>query len=229
MHLSEVQMTHQSKAPSVDGFTKLSFWREESVGVMAILSPGHIDNVLLDELIRVLSIAAVDDNVSSLIVTGSNYIFSRGIAVPQNKTYPELRDYYKRIQTLVLFMAALEKPIFSAINGTATDNGLSLALLGDEVFVSENSKIILDKEEPMLFMGSLTIPQRIEVIEGTIRVKGINVEKENMMLEVFQKSKTLSTVNYHRLRKQRLQNLEETLLKEEIDFLDFYLWCEGCK
>jgi hypothetical protein len=222
-------MTHQSKAPSVEGFKKLSFWREESVGIVTFLSPGWIDSGLLEELIQVFSIAAVDDKVSSLILTGSNFIFSRGIVIPENRTYPDLRDYYKRVQSLVLFWISLEKPIFSAINGTATNNGVSIALLADEVFHSENSKIMIDEVEPTMFLGNLTIPQKVILEDNSLRVKGIEVGKENMMEDVFEKSKLLQRLGYHRFRRQRFPDLEQMLLREEIDFLDFYLWCEGCK
>jgi enoyl-CoA hydratase/carnithine racemase len=221
-------MTHKPSAPNVEGFSKISFWREESVGVITLLAPGHIDSVMLDEMIRVLSIAAIDDKVSSVFVTGSNYIFSRGLKVPDNKMYADFRDYYKRIQSFVLFYMALEKPIFSAINGTATNNGLSLALLGDEVFYSDNSKFIIDKEEPTLLLGTTSIPERVTVRNGTLKIKGVETGKESMMEEAFAWTKQLQNISYHRARKKKFPDLERVLLQEEIDFLDFYLWCEGC-
>ena len=222
-------MTHKSSAPSVEGFSKISFWREDTVGVVSLLSPGHINNALLDELIRVFSIAALDDKVSSILITGSNYVFSRGLDVPENRAYADMRDYYNRIQSLALFWVSLEKPIFSAINGIATNNGLSLALLADEVFYSSNSKFVLDKEEPTILLGSTTIPDKILLPSGDLKIRGIEVKKEEMMEEVFEKTKQLQNILYHRVRRKRFQNIDQILLQEEIDFLDFYLWCEGCK
>ena len=222
-------MAQTSSAPTVEGFHKISFWREESVGVVTILSPGYIENALLEEMIRVFSIAAMDDKVSSILITGSNYIFSRGIKIPESRTYADLRDYYNRVKSFVLFWIALEKPIFTAINGTATNNGLSLALLGDEVFHSENSKIVLDKEEPVMLMGSSTIPERVALQGDSLKVKGIEAGKDAMMQEVFEKVKGLQKITYYRARKNRFPDFEKILLQEQIDFLDFYLWCEGCK
>ncbi|MGC8562121.1 MAG: enoyl-CoA hydratase/isomerase family protein [Thermoplasmata archaeon] len=222
-------MTHRPSAPTVEGFHKISFWREESVGVVTLLSPCYIENTMLEEMIRVFSIAAVDDKVSSILITGSNYIFSRGIQLPENRKYAELRDFYKRIQSLVLFWISLEKPIFTAINGTATNNGLAFALLGDEIFYSDNSKIVLDKEEPIMLMGCSTIPEKIVMQGDTLKVRGIETGRDTMMQEVFEKVKNLQKISYHRVRKNRFPELEKTLLQEEIDFLDFYLWCEGCK
>ncbi|MEM3246296.1 MAG: enoyl-CoA hydratase/isomerase family protein, partial [Thermoplasmatales archaeon] len=148
-------MPNIASAPSVDGFKKTSFWREGNTGIITILSPGLIDNDLLDELIKILSIAAVDDNIKSVLLTGTNYIFSKGLSLPQNRTYADLRDYFKRIMSLVLFWTSLEKPIFTAINGSAINNGVSLSLLADVVFYSENTKLVLNDEEPILFLGSV--------------------------------------------------------------------------
>ncbi len=221
-------MTHKSSAPTVDGFRKISFWREESVGVITILAPGHIDNDMLDEMIRVLSIAAVDEKVTSVLLTGSNYIFSRGLKVPGSRIYADFRDYYRRIQSFLLFFMALEKPIFSAINGTVTNNGLSLALLADEVFYSDNSKIILDNEEPTVLMGTVTVPERIRMVDGELKIDGIETGKESMMEDAFKRTKQLQNVSFHRARRKRFPETERVLLQEELDFLDFYLWCEGC-
>ncbi len=221
-------MTHKSSAPTVEGFKRLSFWREESVGVVTLLAPGYIDNEFLEELIRVFSIAAVDDKVGSILITGSNYIFSRGLSLPSTRTYADLRDFYKRIQNLALFWMALEKPIFSAINGTVVNSGIALALLADEVFYSENSKLVLDKDEPIVLLGSTTIPDKVVMQNGAFRVKGVETNKDSMMQDAFEKTKGLQAIRYHRVRRNRFPELEKTMLQEEIDFLDFYLWCEGC-
>lgn len=222
-------MTHRSSAPSVEGFHRLSFWREESVGVISLLSPGLIDNEMMEELIRVFTTAAMDDAVSSLLITGTNYVFSRGIKIPEARNYADLRDFYKRVQSLTLFWVALEKPIFTAINGTATNNGVALALLGDEVFVSGNSKIVLDDDEPIMFMGSITIPERVVFKDGVYGIRGFETDKESMMERVFELSKKLGKISFHKARKKKFPDMEKILLQEEIDYLDFYLWCEGCK
>lgn len=221
-------MSNRSEAPSVEGFRRVSFWREESIGVVTLLPPGLIDNQLMEELVRVFSIAAIDDKVSSLLLTGSNYVFSKGLSLPENRSYADLRDYYKRAQSLVLFWISLEKPIFSAINGTTKNNGLSLALLADTVFYSGNSKFSLDDEEPTIFLGSLTIPQKISTEGDKLSLNGIRVQEDEMMKEVFEKSKNLQKIRFHRFRRSRLSNFEMAILQEELDFLDYYLWCEGC-
>ncbi|MEL9914668.1 MAG: enoyl-CoA hydratase/isomerase family protein [Thermoplasmatales archaeon] len=222
-------MPNIASAPSVDGFKKTSFWREGNTGIITILSPGLIDNDLLDELIKILSIAAVDDNIKSVLLTGTNYIFSKGLSLPQNRTYADLRDYFKRIMSLVLFWTSLEKPIFTAINGSAINNGVSLSLLADVVFYSENTKLVLNDEEPILFLGSVNIPAKLNVSGERLEPVGIEVGADNAMGEVIKKVTDMQNIPYDKKRKVALSNIEVILLREEISFLDFYLWCEGCK
>ncbi|MEM0129999.1 MAG: enoyl-CoA hydratase/isomerase family protein [Thermoplasmatales archaeon] len=222
-------MPNIASAPTVDGFKKTSFWRERNTGIITILSPGLIDNDLLDELIRILSIAAVDDNIKSILLTGTNYIFSKGLSLPQNRSYADLRDYFKRIMSLVLFWASLEKPVFSAINGSAINNGVSLSLLADVVFYSENTKLVLNDEEPVLFLGSVNIPAKLNVTGERLEPVGIKVGADNAMGEVIKKVTDIQNIPYDKRRKGALSNIEVILLREEISFLDFYLWCEGCE
>ncbi len=217
-----------AKAPKVDGYSKISFWREGPVGIVTILSPGTIDKSLVHELISVLSIAAVDYSVKSLVLTGSNFIFSKGLSLPQSRTYADLRDYYESLKNLILFFISLEKPIFAAINGTAINNGLFLALLCDEVFHSENSKIVIDDKEPHLLLSSITLPLKISSNGEGIVLKGIKVDADDMMKLVLANAKELTVVPYHRKRRFDLTGFENMILQEEIDFLDFYLWCQGC-
>ncbi|MEM0128379.1 MAG: enoyl-CoA hydratase/isomerase family protein [Thermoplasmatales archaeon] len=221
-------MPNIASAPSVDGFKRTSFWREGKTGIITILSPGLIDNDLLDELIKIFSIAALDDNVKSIVLTGTNYVFSKGLALPPNRSYADLRDYYKRIQGIVLFLTSLEKPVFSAINGTAINNGVSLSLLADVVFYSDNTKLVLNDEEPTIFLGSITIPTKIDVTSENPNPIGIKVSSENTMGDIMKKVGDIQAIPYDQRRKNLFQNIETVLLKEEISFLDFYLWCEGC-
>jgi len=222
-------MPYAASAPSVDGFKKVSFWREGNVGIVVILSPGVIDNSLMDEMIRIFSIAAVDDNVTSIILTGSNYVFSKGISPPESRKYADLRDYFKRVEGLVLFLMSLEKPVFSAINGVAVNNGVSLALLADVVFYSDNTKITLNGEEPPILLGSITLPSKLNVQSGSPVPEGIKVTGENAMEDVLKQVKQIQSIPYHMKRRAAMQNVESVILREEIGFFDFYLWCEGCR
>ncbi|MGC8645778.1 MAG: enoyl-CoA hydratase/isomerase family protein [Thermoplasmata archaeon] len=221
-------MPNIASAPSVDGFRRVSFWREGTVGIVAILSPGMIDNDLMDELIKIFSVAAVDDEVTSVILTGSNYVFSKGISLPKNRSYADLRDYFKRVEGLVLFLTSLEKPVFAAINGIAINNGISLALLTDLVFYSDSTKLTLNGEEPPMLLGSVTLPSKLNLGGSEPIPSGIKVGTENMMEDVLRRATEIQAIPYHLKRRATLSNVESILLREEIAFLDFYLWCEGC-
>jgi len=222
-------MTTGSRAPQVDGFSKISFWREKNIGIISLLSPGTFNLSTISELIKSLSIAAVDDNVKSILITGSNYSFSKGLDIPTGNIYADLRNYYESIKGLILFMISLDKPIFASINGSAINNGISFALLADEVFVSDNTKLIFDKNEPLIFLYSITAPKKLKLEGQRISINGINVNKDEMMKESLEISETIAQIPYQRERRYRFNGFESILIQEELDFLDFYLWCEGKK
>jgi hypothetical protein len=222
-------MTTGSRAPQVDGFSKISFWREKNIGIISLLSPGTFSLNAISELIKSLSIAAVDDNVKSVLITGSNYSFSKGLDIPTGYLYADLRNYYESIKGLILFMISLDKPIFASINGSAFNNGISFALLADEVFVSDNTKLIFDKNEPLIFLYSITAPKKLKIEGQKISINGINVNKDEMMKESLEISETIAQIPYQRERRYRFNGFESILIQEELDFLDFYLWCEGKK
>ncbi|MGC8547060.1 MAG: enoyl-CoA hydratase/isomerase family protein [Thermoplasmata archaeon] len=222
-------MTTGSRAPQVDGYSKISFWREKNIGIISLLSPGTFTFNTISELIKSLSIAAVDDNVRSILITGSNYSFSRGLDIPSGYLYADLRNYYESIKGLILFMISLDKPIFASINGSAINNGISFALLADEVFVSDNTKLTFDQNEPLIFLYSITAPKRLKLENNKISINGINVDKDEMMRESLEISETIAQIPYQRDRRYRFNGFESILIQEELDFLDFYLWCEGKK
>lgn len=222
-------MSSFTKAPSVKGFKKISFWREESVGIITLLAPGTIDKVLAGELISAFSLADSDEKVKSLLITGSNYVFSKGLSIPESPGYADLRDYYDVLKALTLFLLSIEKPVFSAINGIARNNGISLAFLSDEVFYSSNTKIELDNEEPPILLSALTYPKRINIDGDNLKVRGVELKDDEMMKEALEASLKLSKLPYYSGRKERFRGFDNILLQEEIHFLDHYLWCEGCK
>ncbi|MEM4950425.1 MAG: hypothetical protein QXS75_03735, partial [Thermoplasmatales archaeon] len=105
----------------------------------------------------------------------------------------------------------------------------SLSLLADVVFYSENTKLVLNDEEPILFLGSVNIPAKLNVSGERLEPVGIEVGADNAMGEVIKKVTDMQNIPYDKKRKVALSNIEVILLREEISFLDFYLWCEGCK
>lgn len=222
-------MTVGSRAPTIEGFSKISFWREETTGIITLLSPGTFDQRMISEMIKSLSIAAVDDKVKSILITGSNFVFSKGLELPKNSGYADLRSYYDNLRSLVLFILSIEKPIFSAINGSVMNNGVSFALLSDLILISEETKVTIDGKEPMVFLYSLSAPKKIRINDGKLTLKGSILKSANMMKESLEIARLLEDIPYARERRFSFNGFETIMLQEEIDFLDYYLWCEGKK
>ncbi len=216
-----------NKAPRVEGFDKVTFWREGNVGIIALLYPGLLDLSAIDELTKALSTAAFDDKVESIILTGTNNNFSEGIKPPDRLSYADFRDFYDHIRNIILIALSLEKPIFSFVGGRLKNNGLSLALLTDKVISTEETKIIWDNREPNLFLSTITFPMKLYYEKSKIFVDSIMVSEDKALEETLEITKSLAPFINPSSRRYLFNNFEKVILEEEIKFLDFYLWCEN--
>jgi 2-(1,2-epoxy-1,2-dihydrophenyl)acetyl-CoA isomerase len=97
------------------------------------------------ELLEVLKVAARDNAVRCLILTGAGRAFSAGQDLKERQApgaadlAQELREHYNPI---VRGLRRLEKPVIAAVNGVAAGAGCSLAIACDIVIASENAKFI---------------------------------------------------------------------------------------
>ncbi|QQZ08390.1 enoyl-CoA hydratase-related protein [Heyndrickxia vini] len=95
------------------------------------------------EVRNALKDAAKNPEIRSIVISGAGRAFCSGQdlqAVKEDTDYGELlRKYYN---PMIREMAAIEKPIIAAINGTAAGAGLSLALACDFRLASANASFI---------------------------------------------------------------------------------------
>jgi hypothetical protein len=217
-----------NRVPKVDGFSKISFWREEEIGIIALLYPGKLGKDTVEELIKAISLASVDDKISGLVITGTNGYFSEGLLVPQRIAYADFRDYYQTLMNLIFVILSFDKPLISLVAGKAKNNGISLALLSDQIIVSENSKFIWDNNEPFVLLSTISFKDRVKVEGNGLYVQSLTVKDENALGDGFNLSKSIVKMINPNSRKYRYSGYDRLILEEEINFLDFYLWCEKC-
>ena len=108
-----------NRVPKVDGFSKISFWREEEIGIIALLYPGKLGKDTVEELIKAISLASVDDKISGLVITGTNGYFSEGLLVPQRIAYADFKDCYQTLMNLIFVILSFDKPLISLVAGKA--------------------------------------------------------------------------------------------------------------
>ena len=217
-----------NRVPKVDGFSKISFWREEEIGIIALLYPGKLGKDTVEELIKAISLASVDDKISGLIITGTNGYFSEGLLVPQRIAYADFRDYYQTLMNLIFVILSFDKPLISLVAGKAKNNGISLALLSDQIIVSENSKFIWDNNEPFVLLSTISFKDRVKIEGNGLHVQSLTVKDENALGDGFNLSKSIVKMINPNSRKYRYSGYDKVILEEEVNFLDFYLWCEKC-
>jgi len=217
-----------NRVPKVDGFSKISFWREEEIGIIALLYPGKLGKDTVEELIKAISLASVDDKISGLVITGTNGYFSEGLLVPQRIAYADFRDYYQTLMNLIFVILSFDKPLISLVAGKAKNNGISLALLSDQIIVSENSKFIWDNNEPFVLLSTISFKDRVKIEGSGLHVQSLTVKDENALGDGFNLSKSIVKMINPNSRKYRYSGYDKVILEEEVNFLDFYLWCEKC-
>lgn len=107
------------------------------------------DHRLGDDLLTAVELAAADDAVRAVAITGAGRAFSSGADLkagfdPTPEGHPDLgRVLRERYHPLITGIRELPKPVLAAVNGPAVGIGCSLALACDLVIAAESAYLTL--------------------------------------------------------------------------------------
>jgi enoyl-CoA hydratase len=132
-----------------DGYQDLRFERREhGVLLITIDRPEQMnatDDRLHADLARVWRDIDADPEVRVAVVTGAGRAFSAGgdlkMIARMAGDYPRVAAMAREAGSLVLNMLDCEKPIVSAINGTAVGAGLAVALMADISVIAADARL----------------------------------------------------------------------------------------
>lgn len=103
---------------------------------------------LCRELLKATIAAAEDDTVRCVVITGAGKMFSAGgdlksMAAFGDKIGEGLSEMTAYLHGAISRLARMDKPLITAVNGTAAGAGMSLAALGDIVIAAKSAKFTM--------------------------------------------------------------------------------------
>ena len=201
-----------------DGYNRISFWKEDSIGLIVIRSDknGNCDQDLFKETLQAVSLAYMDDSVTSIAFTGINEYFLHDVLVDETKG--TFQEFFDMIHTLIRTLSAIRKPIFSVVNGIATGIGYEFALLADAVIASRSAQLGFPQKYSFVCLGSLT-SQRFGLRTVSKAAEGKNSDyvfpPNNFLADAKALINELSGLDYPLFRRVRLSNYEPAMLAEK--------------
>ncbi len=132
-------------------YQDLLFEKRDNVGIITLNRPEKFNAIsmnMVDELEQVADEIMKDDDVRSVVLTGSGKGFCSGVDLtsrPAGEARPEPArheklDPLKWIGRWCLAMYNIEKPTIAAVNGVAAGAGFSLSLTTDIRIASEDAR-----------------------------------------------------------------------------------------
>lgn len=101
-----------------------------------------LDNEMKEALFDVATLYRDDERFRCLIITGSEDFFCAGgdmKGMTADRSAIAVRQRVMKTQAAARILTSCEKPVVTAVNGAAVGAGLSLALMGDIVIMSEKA------------------------------------------------------------------------------------------
>lgn len=117
--------------------------REGTVSVVAFNRPDIMNAIDADTstaLLARLREADADPETGAIVLTGTGRAFSAGGDI-RNMGQPQVERVNHRDIDLTYQLLAIEKPLIAMVNGAAIGLGLTIALLCDCVYASEQAKL----------------------------------------------------------------------------------------
>lgn len=151
--------------------------KKENIAKVVINRPevlNALDGPTIEELEKKLSELGKDENVRSVILTGSGRAFCVGADLKYIKSFEKfpygdfLRKYFNR---LILRIITLPKPVIASINGIVAGAGIGIALACDYKIASEkanfveaflNVALIPDSASCFLFLNKAGLTKALE-------------------------------------------------------------------
>jgi 2-(1,2-epoxy-1,2-dihydrophenyl)acetyl-CoA isomerase len=131
---------------------ELLFDKRDNVGIITLNRPDHLNALtfaMAKDLISYFQDAELDDSIRAIILTGAGRAFcsgadlASGTAGRDDALTPMGMKLSVAVYERVYFsMANCEKPVVTAINGTAAGAGLNIGLGGDIIVAVEGAKLI---------------------------------------------------------------------------------------
>ena len=125
--------------------------QKENVGIVTLNRPDRMNALnygMIKDLINYFSEAEQDDSIRSIVVTGSGRAFSTGADLVEGAGREDLdTPMGMKLSTHLYFrvfyyMNTIEKPIVTAVNGTAAGAGVNIAFGGDIIVAAQGVKFI---------------------------------------------------------------------------------------
>ena len=127
----------------MDKLENITFEKTEKIGLIRLNRPESL-NALCDDLIKelnqTLDIIEQDDQISVVVLTGSEKAFAAGADISEmsDKNFIDLvkKDFILPWERLSKF----RKPIIAAVSGYALGGGCEIAMMCDIMIASESAK-----------------------------------------------------------------------------------------
>ncbi|WP_010916621.1 enoyl-CoA hydratase/isomerase family protein [Thermoplasma volcanium] len=211
----------------VRGYRDISFWQEDGIGLIVIKSDvnGIISRNCLDEMVSALGLASMDPNVKCVAFTGINKVFAKGMK-PDGDDGRSLYELMQSSSSFLSMVYSLPKPIFSILNGDATNEGYEIALSSDLIISAEDANVGFNQEYQTILGGSFTAARfPLLAISKAQEAKNVDIVfKADSLLE---DAKNYILKNFGnrmvQARRQKMYDISNKILLEKVWAYETYL------